>query len=48
MTEGLQATPYIIACYGLAATFILGFGAWNIMQNRKLKLLKQAIRSRRD
>ena len=43
MTEGLQATPYLVACYGIAAALMVGFAIWNILQAKKLETLRQAL-----
>ncbi len=46
ITEGLQATPYIVACYGIAASLMIGFAVWNLLQARKLESLRQALEHR--
>ena len=43
MTEGLNATPFIVAAYGIVSVSIIGYAAYLIAQRRKLKKILNLI-----
>ncbi|NRA63807.1 MAG: hypothetical protein HRU19_04955 [Pseudobacteriovorax sp.] len=46
--EGLNPIPYISAAFGIAALMLGGYGAWIVVQRKRLKAIKIASQYRKE